>query len=126
MEARPGVVPDVPAKSNPPRSIILNRPGGFLWKPVSSSDQKLVVLLPASFTGHTVTGSSTLFTDSACTNMHPDGDGRYAGVHNDKREHFRFTVPGGSIKGKVWFSVQLKNGARGIYEIADPAKRTER
>jgi len=109
-----------------PKKVILNPKGGFLWKPVSSSDGKLVVLLPASFTGHTVTNSSTIFSDSACKIMHPLGDGRYAGVHNDHREHFRFTVPGERFKSAVWFSVILKDGRRVVYEIAQPSLRSER
>jgi len=109
-----------------PGMIVVSKPGGgFLWKPVSEGDGKLVVLLPAKFTGHTVTASSTLFNDAACTAMHPDGDGRFAGVHNDNREHFRFEFPGGHFKPPIWFSVRLADGRQLAYPIHSPGERIE-
>jgi|GEM_PF-3561724 len=123
--AVPVSVAEVPLRPEPGRKTIANLVGGFLWKPVSHSDTKLVVLLPVQLTGKTIRASSTLFTDAECRHMHRLGDGRYTGVHNGEREHYRFPAAGGDFKGPVWFGVRLKNGEQVLWEIRDPSRRLE-
>ncbi|MDZ4197933.1 MAG: hypothetical protein U1E27_01465, partial [Kiritimatiellia bacterium] len=63
--------------------------GGFIWKPVSESDGKLVVLLPAGYKGKV----------NGCWIARGDGsvveNGRFVGdTHNGNRPHYRFSKPG--------------------------------
>jgi hypothetical protein len=92
---------------------------GFLWKPISESDSKLVVLLPPSFTG---------LVESARL-LGPNGDeiesGRYRGSGNGGREHFRFSQPGGNYPQGVVVEALLKNGEKVLFKITDPSQRTE-
>ena len=56
----------------------------FLWKPSSESDGNLVVLIPAALSGEpggTLTINDNIF-------------GRFTGVHNGNRNHYRFPRPG--------------------------------
>lgn len=62
---------------------------GFLWKPTSDSNGNLVVLLPSG----TRAGSATIRDP----NGNVIGNGRYSGVANGGREHYRFDTPGASF-----------------------------
>ena len=100
-----------------PRGNNVDGPGGFLWKPVSSSDGKLVVLAPASLTGRI----------HRCNVLRPNGShivgGRYTGVHNGGREHFRYPRPGRDYPANAILELVLKNGSRRHYVIPRPGER---
>jgi hypothetical protein len=61
----------------------LDGAGGFLWKPVSESDNKPVVLFPKSF--------SVKFEQVISEGVNGDFyEGKFAGFQNDSRQHWRF------------------------------------
>jgi hypothetical protein len=92
---------------------------GFLFKPTSESDGKLVVLLPPRLSG--MVSSLTLI----------DGDGkviengRYTGNGNGGREHFRFSKSGGSYPDGLTVQAKLNNGDLVRYLIGETSNRTE-
>lgn len=90
---------------------------GFLFKPESESDGKLVVLLPAMLTGQI---ESVVLKD---LNDQELESGRYTSVANGGREHYRFSKPGGEYEGPLMVEVRYKDGATTKYSIEDPAKR---
>lgn len=96
----------------------------FLWKPVSYSNGKLVVLLPAKFNG---------LIDSPAT---INGErGTYTSTANGNRAHFRFSKPGSAYGSNVevtWgaggktFRVVVPNGGQRFQtdDVANPAVPT--
>lgn len=71
-----------------PTEFLDNMPQGFLWKPVSESTGKLVVLLPKNIRGGRVTV------------IKPDNtrvSGNMTIIANGGREHFRFSEPGSAF-----------------------------
>jgi len=90
----------------------------FLFKPVSESDGNLVVLLPSSLTG--LISSASL--------IGPDGtlieSGRYSGVGNGDRTHFRFSKPGSSYPANLTVQAKLDNGETVSFNVANPSERT--
>jgi hypothetical protein len=91
--------------------------GGFLWKPVSDSNGKLVVLAPAGLTGK-IRDCRVLRSSGAVIEA-----GRYVGVHNGGREHFRFNRPGRDYPAGCIAELRLKNGNRRHYVIPSPGQR---
>jgi hypothetical protein len=90
---------------------------GFLWKPISDTTGKLVVLFPSALTGKIdsvklVFGSSEEF-------------GRSAGVANGNREHFRFQNPGKSYPNNTKVVAILKAGCVINYTIPDTSVRVD-
>ncbi len=94
-------------------------PGGFLFKPVSESDGKLVVLLPKQLSGKV---DSVVIRDAA-GNVIDQGNAK--GVANGGREHFRFDKPGNAYPKNVTVEVTMKDGTVKTFQIADPSKRTD-
>lgn len=92
---------------------------GFLFKPISESDGKLVVLLPARLTG-LVSGLSIVGPDGQVTES-----GRYRGVGNGGREHFRFSKPGGQYANGSTVQAKLITGEIVRYLISNTSQRTE-
>lgn len=95
-----------------------NAPEGFLWKPRSDSDGRLVVLLPSQFLGRvakvevvSADGSKVLAT------------GRYAGIGNGVRLHFRFDRSGSNFPNNVILQVTLTDGQIGGVRIPNPSSR---
>jgi hypothetical protein len=84
----------------------------FLWKPQGESTGKLVVLLPARFTGKvsgvTVNGES----------------GNYGGVHNGGREHYRYSKPGSAYDAPATIRASLKDGGSETWSVPSPGTRT--
>lgn len=93
---------------------------GFLWKPVSESDGKLVTLMPNSLTGHV----------QQVTVMDKNGNvvdtGRFAGNANGGRDHFRFNVEGPSFELGSYLELTLDTGELVKIDIPDPAQRFEK
>ena len=104
-----------PAVQGP--SVRVDGPNGFLFKPRSDSDGKAVVLMPARLTGkidHVVLKS-------------PDGQviekGRFSGVANGDRAHFRFSKPGGAYPPGTIVEVRLDDGSTRQWKLTNPAQR---
>lgn len=95
--------------------------GGFLWKPISDKNGDLAVLLPKQYTGKI----------KQVRILNPEGTkaiakGKYSGVGNGDREHFRFTKPGGGYPDGAIVLIEMENGAIRHFKIKDTSKRTER
>ena len=77
--------------------------GGFLWKPVSESNGRLVVLLPGSLRGR-VSGCSISGSFGSET-------GSFAGdTHNGRRPHYRFSKPGRSYGSNITVTARTSSG----------------
>lgn len=92
---------------------------GFLFKPTSESDGNLVVLLPSRLTG-LVSGLSIVGPDGQVTES-----GRYRGIGNGGREHFRFSKPGGQYANGSTVQAKLITGEIVRYLISNTSQRTE-
>lgn len=97
--------------------------GGFLFKPVSEGDGKLVVLLPAKYSDNV---ASVILKDSEGNVLE---EGRATGQHNPDpeglREHFRFNKPGGGYGNNVTVQVTLNDGTVIDYLIEDTSQRND-
>jgi hypothetical protein len=97
---------------------------GFLWKPVSDSNGKLVVLFPASLTGNII--SAGLYSSLPPTSENMIENGRFSGdSHNGRRAHFRFSKPGEGYSNGVYVVAHLKNGQIASYRINSTGRRYE-
>jgi len=97
---------------------------GFLWKPVSESDNKLVVLLPQALRGliDKVEIHSSL-PPSEGTRI---AEGRFAGdTMNGNRPHFRFDKPGSSYGQDVHVVAYKDDGTVLHWDINDGGRRHE-
>ena len=91
--------------------------GDFLWKPTSDKDGNLVILLPEHLTGKVA--SLKLVSKDRSKRV---GKGRYSGIGNGNREHFRFKRPGSAFpKGSI-VVIKLTDGST----IHVPVKHTNR
>lgn len=92
---------------------------GFLFKPVSESDGRLVVLLPPRLSG--LIKSVSL--------LGPNGEvietGRYTGNGNGGRDHYRFTRAGGQYPDGITVQATLATGELVRYIIRETSQRTE-
>ena len=100
---------------------LLAKNGGFLWKPVSDKNGDLVVLLPKKFTGK-VQEVRVLSADGKKTL----GKGKYSGVGNGDREHFRFSKPGSEYPDRSLVYIKLEDGTTRHLRINDTSRRIER
>jgi len=97
----------------------LDGPGGFLWKPVSDSNGKLVVLLPPKLAGQ---AKSVEVQDASGKTL---AKGRYTGDANGGRPHFRFDKPGAAFGNDVRVVATLSNGQKVTYPIKNGAARND-
>ena len=93
---------------------------GFLWKPVAEKDGKLVVLVPSKLTGKV---KSVKITDKNGTLI---ANGKYSGVGNGDREHFRFPKAGESYPDGLRVVIELKDGSTRYVTIKETSKRYQR
>jgi hypothetical protein len=100
---------------------LLAKTGGFLWKPTSDKNGDLVVLLPKKLTGK-VQEVRVLSPDGKKTL----GKGKYSGVGNGDREHFRFSKPGSAYPDGALVYIKLDDGTTRHVTIKDTSKRLER
>lgn len=110
----PVVTPETPATLDPAKLT-----SGFLWKPQSDNDKKLVILFPTGFVGRHKE-AYVIGADGAREN------GKFSGESsNGNRVHYRFGKAGGSYKAPALAVIKLKDGSVFSYKIANPAARTE-
>jgi hypothetical protein len=91
----------------------------FLWKPVSESDGKLVILLPTSLSATSVSISGPNYNETV------EKGGRNGSRGNGQREHFRFGKSGEAMQGPMQVTVALENGGTKTISIPKPAQRNE-
>lgn len=113
---------EVTSKSSPfDLGTLLGKTGGFLWKPTSDKNGDLVVLLPKRLTGKV----------QEVRVLSPDGKkslakGKYSGVGNGDREHFRFSKPGSGYPDGSIVYIKLEDGTTRHVKISDTSRRIER
>ncbi len=90
---------------------------GFLWKPVSDTTGKLVVLLPSKWTGDI---DEVVLKNEAGKII---DRGKFTSVANGEREHYRFDKPGKRYPENVTVEVTFNNGKTQQYTIPKPGKR---
>lgn len=96
-------------------------PPGFLWKPQSESDGKLVILLPSSMNATTVHSLSVIDPKNGSVIE----AGRFAGIGNGARLHFRFSKSGASYPDGSMVLVNFSDGSSARISVADSSKRIE-
>jgi hypothetical protein len=95
--------------------------GEFLWKPQSEKDGKLAIVLPKALTGK-VKSVKILSADKTKTLA----TGKFSGVGNGDREHFRFSKSGGSYPDGAVVVITLEDGSKRNVVIKDSAARYTR
>lgn len=94
---------------------------GFLWKPASDNNGRLVVLMPPELAGRVVSTevhSSLPPSDSSLIEK-----GNYSGNGNGGRDHFRFSKSGGSYPDGLYVIATLSNGQYVSYNIPETNAR---
>lgn len=99
----------------------LDRSAGFLWKPQSDKNQKLAILLPPNLAGKV----------AEVIVLSPDGKrtlqrGKYSGVGNGAREHYRFSKAGSEFPDGSIVVIKLKNGTTKHMVIKETSARLEK
>ena len=94
---------------------------GFLWKPVSDSNGKLVVLFPPNLTGEIV--SAGIYSKEPASYENMIEEGKFSGDGNGGRSHFRFAKPGSAYPDGVIVVAQLKDGSQATFKIGDSSSR---
>jgi len=97
---------------------------GFLWKPESESDGKLVVLLPTTLKG--LIERVEVHSELPPTDTSKLGSGRFTGdTHNGGRPHYRFEKEGGEYGDNVELVVYKTDGSTATWSISDGAARND-
>lgn len=99
----------------------LGRSAGFLWKPESDKNRKLAILLPPNLAGKV----------AEVIVLSPDGKrtlqrGKYSGVGNGAREHYRFSKAGSEFPDGSIVVIKLKNGTTKHMVIKETSARLEK
>ena len=95
---------------------------GFVWKPVSESDGKLVVLLPPSFRGNVA--QAEIHSELPPSDETRIEEGRFTGdTHNGNRPHFRFSKPGSGYGSGLYLVAYDQNGEYQHWEIENGGSR---
>ncbi len=116
----PITVPMPPRKPIDPGTS-LNRNAGFLWKPESDKNQKLAILLPPNLAGK-VAEVIVLSPDGKLTLQR----GKYSGVGNGAREHYRFSKAGSEFPDGSIDVIKLKDGTTKHMVIKETSARLEK
>jgi hypothetical protein len=90
----------------------------FLWKPVSESDGKLVVLFPSQYS------LSSVDKVTIKGSFGVEQPGRALSVANGNRIHARFSKGGGSYGSNVSVILHFKSGGTRTWTVSDGSKRT--
>lgn len=123
----PATPPSIPTNTvpttdyeKPAKVRELGSSGEFLWKPASEKDGKLVVLAPSRMTGKI---KSLKVIDQ---NGNVLAKGKFSGVANGDREHFRFNKAGAAFPDGSRVEILLKNGNTKFVEIGETSTRLAR
>lgn len=110
-----------PATSTAAPSGTLGTSGGsgFLWKPVSESNGRLIVLIPSQYTGRI---GSVFLARRTGTVIE---QGSFVGVFNGGRAHYRFGGVGASYGSGIFVVADLSGGASVNWYVPNGAARTE-
>ncbi len=102
----------------------LDGEGGFLWKPVSEGDGKLVVLLPTELRGKIDRAEiHSALPPSEETKIE---EGRFSGDStNGNRPHFRFDKEGSGYGNDIYLVCYKDDGSYLSWSIEDGAKRND-
>lgn len=93
--------------------------GEFLWKPVSESDGKLVILLPSRYRGGVVNAVDVLDAGGRVIER-----GRFVGdTHNGNRPHYRFNMQGSRYGTNLTVRATLTAGGADTWQIPNGAQR---
>ena len=107
------------AAANPPASSSTS--GGYVWKPVSESNSKLVVLFPHKYKGK-IKSSDIRNADGQILEV-----GKFSGdVHNGNRPHYRYSKSGSKYGKNLKSVATLKNGELVVYKIPNGGKRVDK
>jgi hypothetical protein len=91
----------------------------FLYKPISDTTGKLVIVTPAAMAGDIV----------SLKLKGPDGNlleqGTFGGNGNGGRDHFRFSKPGERYPDELTVEIRLSDGSLKTYVINDSSERNE-
>jgi hypothetical protein len=93
--------------------------GGFLYKPVSDTTGKLVVLMPSKLAG--MIAGVKIYDPSG--NLLESG--RHTGNGNGGRDHYRFKKTGAAYPDGLIVEATLTTGDKVTYRIKETSKRTE-
>jgi hypothetical protein len=93
--------------------------GGFLYKPVSDTTGKLVVLMPSKLAGMV---AGVKIYDPAGNLLE---SGRYTGNGNGGRDHYRFKRTGAAYPDGLFVEATLTTGDKVLYRIGETSKRAE-
>jgi len=94
----------------------------FLWKPVSESNGKLVVLLPSNLSGQIE--SAAIYSSLPPTEKNVIEKGCFSGDQaNGGRAHFRFSKPGGQYPDQAYVVARLKDGTIAKFKIGESSSR---
>jgi len=97
--------------------VKVDGPEGFLWKPVSDSNGKLVTLLPKNLAGKV---QSVEIQDA---NGKVLDKGRAAGIGNGDRPHFRFDKPGAAYGDNLRVVARLADGTTTSWPVGQGGVR---
>lgn len=99
----------------------LDGPGGFVWKPVSDSDSKLVVLLPALYAG--MIKKVEVHSSLPPTEDTKLEEGEYKYDSNGGRPTFRFNKPGSQYGDNLHVVAYKEDGSMLSWSIKDGGQR---
>lgn len=123
----PEVIPDLDPDLPPPPTgaskeysigTSLSRSGQFVWKPESDKDGKLAIVLPSRLTGK-VKSVAILSPDKSKILA----KGKFSGVANENREHFRFSKAGGGYPDNSIVMITMKDGKTYNVKIKESSDR---
>ena len=98
-------------------------PGGFLWKPTSDSNGRLVVIWPPQYTGRI--GSCSIHSGYPTSAKNRIETGLFSSVGNGGRAHFRFSRQGGAYGGNIYASATINDGSKVTYFVANTGARND-
>lgn len=98
-------------------------PGNFLWKPGSDNTGKLVVLLPSSFNDIAV--AVELHRAIPPNQQTLIEAGRFSGIANQNRGHWRFRQSGGAYGENIFVIAFTKSGELFGWFIEDGSERVD-
>jgi hypothetical protein len=93
--------------------------GGFVWKPRSESDGRLVVLLPPQYRGNVKSAHIANENGGVIELGRFDGDN-----HNANRPHYRFGQHGASYGNNIYVVADLERGGTVNWSIPRGGSRT--